>query len=226
MQTANPARAAGERFLDSVKADEQAQVFKMPSGLLFRVLSKGAGGKSPGPNDDCSVHYHGVLPDGAAPYRGVDAAVAAGKVFDSSYARGQPASFRPSQVIPGWTEALQLMAEGDVWLVCIPYQLAYGAGGAGGAIPGYAALVFQVELLRVKGAGKPRAEAAARLEAGLGAAGAALYAGIKDGPAVAPGAIVTAESAKGAGGGGGGPPVLQVVVGLVGVLAVLIYMSS
>jgi FKBP-type peptidyl-prolyl cis-trans isomerase FklB len=134
---------------------QEAGVFKLPSGMLFKVLKKGAsGGKSPGPNDNCDVHYRGTLADGT--------------LFDSSYDRGTPLTFKPTQVIKGWTEALQLMREGDKWLVFIPYTLAYGSSGAPPVIPGYAPLVFEMELLRVKGTGKPADAAAAALKALIG----------------------------------------------------------
>ena len=142
----------GAEFL-AAKATE-AGVHKLASGMYFKYLTKGPGGKSPNLADQCSVHYKGTL--------------ISGKKFDSSYDRGQPLSFAPNQVIKGWTEALQLMREGDKWEVYIPYELAYGTSGAGGAIPGYAALVFEMELLKVKGTGKSGDEAIARLEKATG----------------------------------------------------------
>ena len=81
------------------------------------------------------VHYHGTLIDGT--------------VFDSSVNRGEPIEFDVGGVIPGWTEALQLMSAGDKWKLFIPHELAYGANGAGGAIGPYQALIFEVELLAV-----------------------------------------------------------------------------
>ena len=74
-----------------------------------------------------------------------------GTEFDSSYKRGEPLSFAPNQVIKGWTEAMQLMKEGGKWELYIPSELAYGDRGAGGAIPGGAALIFTLELLKVNG---------------------------------------------------------------------------
>lgn len=106
------------------------------SGLQYRVLSSGAaGGRSPGISDTVSVHYRGQLTDGT--------------VFDSSIDRGQPATFGVGQVIPGWTEALQMMKPGDQWVLYIPANLAYGNRAVGGKIPPNSDLVFQVALLQV-----------------------------------------------------------------------------
>lgn len=106
------------------------------SGLRYRVLSSGpADGRSPSTFDSVIVHYHGTLTDGT--------------VFDSSYERGQPASFGVSQVIPGWTEALKLMKPGDTWMLHIPSYLAYGSRAVGGKIPANSDLIFKVELLQV-----------------------------------------------------------------------------
>ena len=92
----------GRKFL--AEKEKEDSVNKLPSGMLFKVLKKGDGGKSPGPSDQCDVHYSGTLRDGTK--------------FDSSYDRGSPTAFAPNQVIKGWTEALQLMCEGDKWQVC------------------------------------------------------------------------------------------------------------
>ena len=104
------------------------------SGLQYKVLIAGKG-KSPGPSDNVTVHYTGKLIDGT--------------VFESSVAAAKPATFRVSGVIPGWTEALQLMHEGDKWLVYIPTELAYNERGSGAKIPPFAALIFELELLKV-----------------------------------------------------------------------------
>jgi peptidylprolyl isomerase len=111
------------------------------SGLQYKILRSGAaGGKSPGLQNPCVCHYTGSLLDGT--------------IFDSSVRRGQPATFKPSQVIPGWTEALQLMKEGDKWELTIPSELAYGDRGSGSRIPGGSVLKFELELLEVREASK------------------------------------------------------------------------
>ena len=94
-------------------------------------------GKSPDLSTPCKCHYAGSLIDGTE--------------FDSSYKRGEPLTLAPNQVIKGWTEAMQLMKEGAKWELYIPSELGYGDRGAGGAIPGGAALVFTMELLEVTG---------------------------------------------------------------------------
>ncbi len=106
------------------------------SGLRYKVLASGpSGGQRPTINDTVVVHYRGTLVDGT--------------VFDSSYDRGQPASFGVSQVIPGWTQALQMMKPGDQWLIQVPFNLAYGSRGSPPKIPPFADLIFRVELLNV-----------------------------------------------------------------------------
>jgi len=106
-----------------------------PSGLKYRILRKGAGGK-PKATDRVEVNYHGWL-DG-------------GKVFDSSYARGESIEFPLNGVIPGWTEGMQLVGEEGMIELEIPSNLGYGARGAGGVIPPNATLHFLVELIDVK----------------------------------------------------------------------------
>lgn len=122
----------GEEFLAANAGKEGVRV--LPSGLQYKVITEGSG-KKPGPKDQVKCHYCGTFPDGTK--------------FDSSYDRGEPAVFGVNQVIAGWTEALQLMAEGSKWELYIPYNLGYGEHGAPGAIPPYSALVFTVELISV-----------------------------------------------------------------------------
>ncbi len=122
---------ASRKFLEENACREGVTV--LPSGLQYEVLHRGNGGAHPGPTTQVTVHYEGRLSNGT--------------VFDSSYKRGQPATFGVHQVIKGWTEAMQLMSVGDKWRLFIPADLGYGARGAGGAIPPHAALVFDVELL-------------------------------------------------------------------------------
>ena len=109
-------------------------VITTESGLQYEVLTTGAGA-TPTADDQVTVHYHGMLTDGT--------------VFDSSVDRGEPAKFGVTQVIKGWTEALQLMSVGDKWKLTIPSNLAYGDKGAGGMIGPNATLVFEVELLKI-----------------------------------------------------------------------------
>lgn len=117
-------------------AADGSGAFTTASGLRYKVLASGpAGGVSPTVADTVVVHYRGTLVDGTE--------------FDSSYSRGQPATFGVGQVIRGWTEALQLMKPGDKWLIHIPYNLGYGMQGSPPKIPPFADLVFQVELLQV-----------------------------------------------------------------------------
>ncbi len=107
----------------------------LPSGLQYQVLREGDGRK-PAATDQVECHYEGTLING--------------QVFDSSYQRGQTATFGLNQVIAGWTEGLQLMQEGAKYRFFIPYHLAYGERGAGQSIPPFATLIFDVELVKVK----------------------------------------------------------------------------
>ena len=106
------------------------------SGLQYRILDEGSGIDSPGPESMVSVHYRGKLTNGLE--------------FDSSYKRNQPVSFPVNGVIRGWTEALQLMKEGDKWELIIPPDLGYGSKGAGNIIPPDSTLIFEVELIEIK----------------------------------------------------------------------------
>lgn len=128
------AREAGEQFLAENAKREGVKVTE--TGLQYEVLTPALGVK-PTPTDTVTCHYEGRLTDGT--------------VFDSSYRRGEPASFPLQGVIRGWTEGLQLMSIGSKFRFFIPFDLAYGAQGAGGSIPPYAALVFDVELLGIEG---------------------------------------------------------------------------
>ncbi|TKB49293.1 FKBP-type peptidyl-prolyl cis-trans isomerase [Ferrimonas sediminicola] len=130
---AKEAAGEGEAFLqENAKRDG---VITTESGLQYEIISEGEGDK-PGLNSTVSCHYHGTFIDG--------------NVFDSSVQRGEPVEFPVSGVISGWTEALQMMNKGAKWKLYIPHQLAYGERGAGGAIPPFSALVFEVELLEIK----------------------------------------------------------------------------
>lgn len=127
------AREEGEKFLAENAKKDGIQVTE--SGLQYSVIKEGTG-KSPKATDTVVCHYEGFLTNGT--------------VFDSSIQRGEPAAFPLNAVIAGWTEGLQLMKEGGKTRFFIPYNLAYGEAGAAGAIPPYAALIFDVELLEVK----------------------------------------------------------------------------
>lgn len=125
---------AGKVFLD--ENSTRQGVATTDSGLQYKVLEAGReGGKRPGPTNRVSVHYEGRRLDGT--------------VFDSSYKRGKPASFRLNQVIKGWTEGVQLMTEGAKYQLYIPADLAYGQRGAGQSIGPGETLIFDVELLKV-----------------------------------------------------------------------------
>ena len=127
-------KTEGELFLLANRQKEGIQATS--TGLLYEILIDGAGLK-PSATDTVTVHYHGTLIDGT--------------IFDSSVQRGEPASFGVHQVIPGWTEALQLMPVGSKYKLYIPQELAYGANPhPGGAIKPFSALIFEVELLDIK----------------------------------------------------------------------------
>jgi len=128
----NETAIAGRAFLAENAAKEG--VVTTASGLQYKVLKEGTGAK-PTIEDRVKVHYHGTLIDGT--------------VFDSSVERGEPLDLSVNGVIPGWSEALQLMSVGSKYTLYIPYELAYGANGAG-TIPPYSALIFDVELLGIE----------------------------------------------------------------------------
>lgn len=123
----------GEEFLAANAKKEGVKT--LASGLQYKVIKSGKG-KSPKSTDVVKVHYHGTLIDGT--------------VFDSSVERKEPVTFPVDQVIPGWTEALQLMKEGDKWQLFIPAKLAYGERGAGPVIGPNSTLIFDVELLSIE----------------------------------------------------------------------------
>lgn len=123
----------GEAFLAANAKKPGVKV--LPSGLQYKVIKSGTG-KSPKATDTVKVNYHGTLIDGT--------------VFDSSVDRGEPATFPVNQVIPGWTEALQLMKEGDKWQLVIPAKLGYGERAAGPKIGPNSTLIFDVELLSIE----------------------------------------------------------------------------
>lgn len=126
-------RKEGETFLAENKTKEA--VVTLPSGLQYKIL-KASDGKKPSDADTVECHYRGTLINGTE--------------FDSSYKRGQPATFKVTGVIPGWREALKLMPLGSKWQLFIPPQLAYGARGSGRNIGPNATLIFEVELLAIK----------------------------------------------------------------------------
>merc|ERR1711998_632176 len=130
---------AGTKYLEENKKKEG--VVTLPSGLQYKILKKGSGAHHPTVDSSCECHYEGTLIDGTE--------------FDSSYKRGSPTSFAPNQVIKGWTEAMQLMVEGDKWEMYIPSDLAYGERGSPPKIPGGSALVFRMEIIKIKGDRKP-----------------------------------------------------------------------
>jgi FKBP-type peptidyl-prolyl cis-trans isomerase len=124
--------AAGEKFLaENSKAEG---VVTLPSGLQYKVITQGTGA-TPGPEDMVKVHYTGTTISGTK--------------FDSSYDRGDAASFRVSTIIRGWVEGLQLMQEGSKYMFYIPADLAYGERGAGNIIQPFETLIFEVELLEI-----------------------------------------------------------------------------
>ncbi|MEO7080203.1 MAG: FKBP-type peptidyl-prolyl cis-trans isomerase [Flavobacteriales bacterium] len=129
---ADAVSAAGRTFL--AENGKKPGVITTASGLQYEVLQMGKGPK-PTAEQTVKVHYKGTL--------------LSGKQFDSSYDRGEPAEFPVNAVIPGWTEALQLMPVGSRWKLFIPSELAYGERGAGGDIPGNSTLIFEVELLDI-----------------------------------------------------------------------------
>ena len=127
-------KAAGIAFLaDNAKKPD---IVTTATGLQYQVLTPGTGTTSPSATDNVTVHYKGTTIDG--------------EEFDSSYSRGEPATFPLNRVIAGWTEGVQLMKEGAKYRFYIPSELAYGEQGAGRAIGPNAALIFDVELIKIQ----------------------------------------------------------------------------
>jgi FKBP-type peptidyl-prolyl cis-trans isomerase FklB len=124
----------GLQFLEKNK--DNPDVVETNTGLQYKIIKKGAGIKTPSASNTVTVHYRGTLLDGTE--------------FDSSYSRNSPATFKLTQVIPGWTEGLQYMSVGDTFKFFIPSDLAYGKRGTGPVIGPNATLIFEVELLEIK----------------------------------------------------------------------------
>lgn len=133
--TATTTTAADLEYLKTNAA--KPDVVTLESGLQYRVLERGSGVYHPKPSTPCLMHYRGTLTDGTQ--------------FDSSYDRGTPTGFAPNQVIRAWTEAMQLMVEGDKWELTIPSDLGYGDRGSPPKIPGGAVLVFVMEMVEIQG---------------------------------------------------------------------------
>eukprot|EP00579_Thalassiosira_antarctica_P014535 CAMPEP_0201949012 /NCGR_PEP_ID=MMETSP0903-20130614/55756_1 /ASSEMBLY_ACC=CAM_ASM_000552 /TAXON_ID=420261 /ORGANISM="Thalassiosira antarctica, Strain CCMP982" /LENGTH=290 /DNA_ID=CAMNT_0048492209 /DNA_START=25 /DNA_END=898 /DNA_ORIENTATION=+ len=132
---ADATNESGTKYLE--EKSTEADVVTLPSGLRYKVLEKGNGAFHPTVSSPCACHYAGTLIDGTE--------------FDSSYSRGSPSTFAPNQVIKGWTQAMQLMVEGDKWELYIPSDLAYGSRGSPPTIPGDSALVFTIEMIEIQG---------------------------------------------------------------------------
>jgi FKBP-type peptidyl-prolyl cis-trans isomerase FklB len=142
-------KRTGKKYLESVLAtNPNAKLLK--SGMIIEVLKESTNpdAKSPRQSDACEVTYSGTLKDGTK--------------FDAG-----TTSFAPNQVIRGWTEAMQLMTEGDKWKLYIPYDLAYGERGSPPKIPPFSPLVFEIEIHKVKSGGKPASEAREMLQKAL-----------------------------------------------------------
>jgi FKBP-type peptidyl-prolyl cis-trans isomerase FklB len=129
---AEPNKKEGQAFLDSNKTEPGVVV--LPSGLQYKIVKEGSGAK-PAATDKVKVHYQGSLING--------------KIFDSSIQRGEPIDLSVNEVIPGWTEALQLMPVGSKWQLFIPSELGYGDAGAGNDIKPGSTLIFDLELIEI-----------------------------------------------------------------------------
>lgn len=126
------AKEEGKKFLADNK--KRAGVVELPNGLQYEIIKQGTGEK-PKATDTIKAHYAGTLING--------------QEFDNSYKRGQPIVIPVGGVIQGWVQALQMMPVGSKWKLYIPSELGYGERGAGGAIPGGATLIFEIELLEI-----------------------------------------------------------------------------
>lgn len=124
--------AEGNKFLEDNK--KKTGIVTTPSGLQYQILQPGSGAK-PNATDEVTVHYKGTLLNG--------------KQFDSSYDRKEPTALTLNNVIPGWTEGVQLMPMGAKYRFFVPYQLGYGEKGAGNDIPPYSVLIFEIELIKI-----------------------------------------------------------------------------
>jgi len=134
-QASNP---ESEKWLmENAESYPPPTVVTLPSGLQFKILREGDGKFHPAPTTPTKCHYEGRLRDGT--------------IFDSSYRRIEPSTFAPSQVIKGWTEAMQLMVEGDKWELYVPSHLGYGDAGQGDKIPGGDVLIFIIEMIDIEG---------------------------------------------------------------------------
>merc|ERR1719262_1674023 len=141
----------GKKFLE--ENAKKPGVVTLPSGLQYKVLREGSGEDHPLVGTSCECHYAGTTP--SLTPDAVDKDESEWNEFDSSYKRGSPTSFAPNQVIKGWTEAMQLMVEGDKWQMYIPSELGYGDGGSGAKIKGGDVLIFRMEILKINGGKTP-----------------------------------------------------------------------
>merc|ERR1712187_585030 len=141
----------GKKFLE--ENAKKPGVITLPSGLQYKVLREGTGEDHPTVDSSCECHYAGTPP--SLTEKAIDLEEKDWNEFDSSYKRGSPTSFAPNQVIKGWTAAMPLMVEGDKWQMYIPSELGYGDGGSGAKIKGGDVLIFNMEIIKIKGNKKP-----------------------------------------------------------------------
>jgi len=141
----------GKAFLEENKNREG--VITLPSGLQYKVLTEGTGENHPKVGTTCECHYAGTTP--SLTPEAITMNEAEWTEFDSSYKRGDTTSFAPNQVITGWTEAMQLMVEGDKWEMYIPSDLGYGDSGSPPKIQGGDVLIFRMEIVNIKGESVP-----------------------------------------------------------------------